>query len=42
MRETAIAGVRPWERIGTARAVESRDNAADNNFTVSGSKQLGR
>jgi hypothetical protein len=30
-----------WERIGTARAVESRGNAADNNFTVSGSKQLG-
>jgi hypothetical protein len=30
-----------WERIGTARAVESRGNAADNNFTVSGSKRLG-
>jgi hypothetical protein len=30
-----------WERIGTARAVERRGNAADNNFTVSGSKQLG-
>jgi hypothetical protein len=30
-----------WERIGTARAVESHGNAADNNFTVSGSKQLG-
>jgi hypothetical protein len=30
-----------WERLGTARAVESRGNAADNNFTVSGSRQLG-
>ena len=30
-----------WERIGTARAVERHGNAADNNFTVSGSKQLG-
>jgi hypothetical protein len=30
-----------WERIGTARAVESHGNAADNNFTMSGSKQLG-
>jgi hypothetical protein len=30
-----------WERIGTAKAVESKGNAADNNFTVSGSKQLG-
>jgi hypothetical protein len=30
-----------WERIGTARAVESHGNAADNNFTVSGSRQLG-
>ena len=30
-----------WERIGTAKAVESHGNAADNNFTVNGSKQLG-
>jgi hypothetical protein len=30
-----------WERIGTARAVESQGNAADNNFTVTGSTQLG-
>jgi hypothetical protein len=30
-----------WERIGTARAVENQGNAADANFTVSGSKQLG-
>lgn len=30
-----------WERIGTARAVESHGKAADNNFTVNGSKQLG-
>jgi hypothetical protein len=30
-----------WERIGTAKAVESHGNAADNNFTVSGSKELG-
>jgi hypothetical protein len=30
-----------WERIGTARAVESQGNVADNNFTVTGSKQLG-
>ena len=30
-----------WERIGTAKAVEGNSNAADNNFTVSGSKQLG-
>jgi hypothetical protein len=30
-----------WERIGTARVVESQGNAADNNFTVNGSKQLG-
>ena len=30
-----------WERIGTARAVESHGNAADNNFTVSGSRELG-
>ena len=30
-----------WERIGTAKAVERHGNAADNNFTVSGSKQLG-
>jgi hypothetical protein len=30
-----------WERIGTAKAVESHGNAPDNNFTVNGSKQLG-
>jgi hypothetical protein len=30
-----------WERIGTAKAVESKGNAADNNFTVTGSQQLG-
>jgi hypothetical protein len=30
-----------WERIGTVRTVESRGNAVDNNFTVTGSKQLG-
>ncbi len=30
-----------WERIGTARAVESHGNAADTNFTVNGSRQLG-
>jgi hypothetical protein len=30
-----------WERIGTARAVESHGNAADTNFTVNGHKQLG-
>jgi hypothetical protein len=30
-----------WERIGTAQAVESHGNAADNNFTVTGSKELG-
>jgi hypothetical protein len=30
-----------WERIGTAKKVEQRGNAADNNFTVSGSRELG-
>jgi hypothetical protein len=30
-----------WERIGTARAVDNHGSAADNNFTVTGSKQLG-
>ncbi len=30
-----------WERIGTAKKVESHGNAADNNFTVSGSRELG-
>ena len=30
-----------WERIATAKAVESHGNAADNNFTVTGSQQLG-
>jgi hypothetical protein len=30
-----------YERIGTARAVESGNGANDSNFTVSGSKQLG-
>jgi len=30
-----------WERIGTARRVESQGNAADTNFTVSGSRELG-
>jgi hypothetical protein len=30
-----------WERIGTARKVESHGNAADNNFTLSGSRELG-
>jgi hypothetical protein len=30
-----------WERIGTARAVQSHGNAVDNNFMVSGSQRLG-
>jgi len=30
-----------WERIGTAKKVESHGNAADNNFTVSGSREIG-
>ena len=30
-----------WERLGTAKKVASRGNAADNNFTLSGSQQLG-
>ena len=30
-----------WERIDIARAVEGGSNAADNNFTLTGSKQLG-
>jgi len=30
-----------WERIGTAKKVESHGNAADNNFTLSGSRELG-
>ena len=30
-----------WERIGIARKIESHGNAADNNFTLSGSRELG-
>ncbi len=30
-----------WERIGPARAVEAHGSAANTNFTVSGSKELG-
>jgi hypothetical protein len=30
-----------WERIGTARSMENHGNAANTNFTASGSRQLG-
>ena len=30
-----------WERIGTARSVDSRASTQDNNFTLTGSQQLG-